>query len=61
MTEIRDINIDEAVALIDNGLGLMTSRELMSAAEMSDLLLDVRMLLMAAAEEAERPAPAPVS
>ena len=45
MTEIRDINIDEAVALIDNGLGQMTSRELMSAAEMSDLLLDVRMLL----------------
>lgn len=47
--------IDEALRLIDGGLSDLTHRELVSTDEVSDLLLDVRMLLMAAelASEAE--------
>lgn len=37
--------IDEALALIDEGLGGLTERQLVSASEMADLLLDVRSLL----------------
>ena len=37
--------ISEAMAIIDRGLGDMTHRELVSTDEVSDLLLDVRMLL----------------
>ena len=47
-TEIRDIDetvIAEALALIDRGLGDLMHRELVSTDEVSDLLLDVRMLL----------------
>jgi len=40
--------IDEAVRLIDSGLSDLMHRELVSTDEVSDLLLDVRMLLMAA-------------
>lgn len=40
--------IDEAVRLIDGGLSDLLHRELVSTDEVSDLLLDVRMLLMAA-------------
>ncbi len=35
----------EALALIDRGLGEMSDRSLMSAAEVADLLLDLRMLV----------------
>ena len=53
MTEVEapvaviDVNasIGEALALIDEGLGGMTDRQLVSTAEMTDLLLDVRALL----------------
>jgi len=48
MTETVEVNIAEAIALIDSGLGITMSRELMSAGEVTDLLLDVRMLLAAA-------------
>jgi hypothetical protein len=47
-TDIRDVDekvIAEALALIDRGLGEMMHRELVSTDEVSDLLLDVRMLL----------------
>jgi hypothetical protein len=40
--------IDEALRLIDAGLSDLLHRELVSTDEVSDLLLDVRMLLTAA-------------
>lgn len=47
MTEtIEAGQITEAVALIDRGLAQLQSRELVSSAEVSDLLLDVRSLLV---------------
>jgi hypothetical protein len=45
--------IDEAVRLIDGGLADLLHRELVSTDEISDLLLDVRMLLTAADLAAE--------
>jgi hypothetical protein len=46
MTETTELDvISEAMAIIDRGLGDMTHRELVSTDEVSDLLLDVRMLL----------------
>ena len=56
MTETEDVTgtgedgkvIDEALRLIDNGLSDLLHRELVSTDEVSDLLLDVRMLLTAA-------------
>ena len=48
MPETREItSIDEALALIDQGLGDTMHRELVSTSEVSDLLLDVRSLLRA--------------
>ena len=49
MTETVEVNVEEALALIDAGLGQTMSRELMSTSEVADLLLDVRMVLAAAA------------
>lgn len=40
--------ISEALAVIDRALGTFGSRELVSSAEVSDLLLDLRLLLMSA-------------
>lgn len=45
---IDEAIIDEAVRLIDGGLADLLHRELVSTDEVSDLLLDVRMLLTAA-------------
>ena len=46
MTETSEVEpITEAVALIDQGLGDLAERSLMSSAEVADLLLDVRGLL----------------
>ena len=39
--------IAEALTVIDRSLAELAARELVSAAEMSDLLLDLRLLLMA--------------
>lgn len=62
MTEAADITIAEALALIDQGLGLTMSRDLMSTNEVADLLLDVRSILAAApADVAETPVPAPIA
>ena len=44
-TRETDETIAEALALIDRGLGDLMHRELVSTDEVSDLLLDVRMLL----------------
>ena len=45
-TEERD-TIAEALEIIDRGLGEMFHRELVSSAEVADLLLDVRTVLTA--------------
>ena len=45
-TKDLDIQISEALALIDRGLGDMLNRELVSTDEVADLLLDVRSLLI---------------
>ncbi len=48
MTETQEQEVtavSEALALIDQGLGHLVHRELMSTTEVADLLLDVRMLL----------------
>ena len=47
-TTAHEAVIDEALRLIDTGLADLMHRELVSTDEVSDLLLDVRMLLMAA-------------
>ena len=41
----RDV-IAEALAIIDKSLGQLTHRELVSTSEVTDLLLDVRSLLV---------------
>ena len=43
--------INEALAIIDRGLGQLLHRELVSTSEASDLLLDVRSLLAGAVDE----------
>ena len=55
MTETTDVvSVADAVELIDSNLKDLQGRELVSAAEVADLLLDLRMLLVAAQVE---PAP----
>ena len=49
--------IDEALRLIDSGLSELMHRELVTTDEVSDLLLDVRMLLTAAELAAESGVP----
>jgi hypothetical protein len=39
---ISQVNMSQAMALIDAGLSQMMKRELIAAAEVTDLLLDVR-------------------
>jgi hypothetical protein len=52
MTQTKDPeSINEALALIDQGLGDLLDRELMSTNEVADLLLDVRTLLATPGEE----------
>ena len=55
MMETTDVvSVADAVELIDSNLKHLQGRELVSAAEVADLLLDLRMLLAAAQVE---PAP----
>lgn len=49
-SESQDAVIAEAITIIDQALGQMMSRELVSSGEVADLLLDVRTLLTAAPE-----------
>jgi hypothetical protein len=52
MTETKDPeSINEALALIDQGLGDLLDRELVSTNEVADLLLDVRTLLSTPSDE----------
>jgi hypothetical protein len=48
--ETQQAVIAEALAVIDQALGQMMGRELVSSGEVADLLLDVRTLLTAPAE-----------
>jgi hypothetical protein len=64
VTETLDFtSIQEALDLIDRGLGDMQHRELVSTNEVADLLLDVRLLLSAssAGTDDELPVPVPSS
>jgi hypothetical protein len=45
MTETNEAVINEALSVIDKALGQMMTRELVSAGEITDVLLDVRTLL----------------
>lgn len=45
-------SVREAIAVIDANLGVFGVRDLVSASEVSDLLLDLRQLLAAAADKA---------
>lgn len=45
--------VAEAIAVIDQALSNMVKRELVSSAEVSDLLLDVRNLLSAASRTSD--------
>lgn len=49
MTDTHDAVISEALAVIDKALGQLLQRELVSAGEITDVLLDVRTLLTAPA------------
>lgn len=49
--ETHEAVIAEAVSVIDQALGQMMSRELVSSGEVADLLLDVRTLLTAASAD----------
>ena len=49
--ESPDAVITEALAVIDQALGQMLRRELVSSNEVADVLLDVRMALTAPAAE----------
>jgi hypothetical protein len=59
MTDTTDTHdteaIDEALALIDQGLGTLLDRELVSSNEVTDLLLDVRTLLSRTSDELVSP------
>lgn len=49
MLDTRESVITEAIAVIDKALAEMLRRELVSAVEVGDLLLDLRSLLSASA------------
>ncbi len=46
MTQIVDTTLTQALELVDSGLTDLQSRELVSASEVADMLLDLRLLLM---------------
>jgi len=53
MTETTDVvSLDDALSMIDQNLRELQGRELVSASEVADLLLDLRMLLMLAPTDA---------
>jgi hypothetical protein len=50
-SEFHDAVIAEALAVIDQALGRVSNREVVSSVEVADLLLDVRTLLTAVPAE----------
>ena len=62
MTETTDaVSLDEALSMIDQNLGDLQGRELVSASEVADLLLDLRMLLTMSAADVAAVEVAPVT
>ena len=62
MTETTDaVSHDEALSMIDQNLGDLQGRELVSANEVADLLLDLRMLLTMSAADVAAVEVAPVT
>lgn len=59
-TAVPEIIISEALTVIDQALGTVQHRELVSADEVADLLLDLR-LLLASSPAAEMDAAVPVT
>ena len=59
MTEAQDVmisipeNVNEAVSIVDRALGSLLHRELVSASEVTDVLLDFRSALNKAHTEAD--------
>ena len=59
MTEAQDVtisipeNVNEAVSIVDRALGSFMHRELVSASEVTDVLLDIRSALNKAHAEAD--------
>ncbi len=59
MTEAQDVtisipeNVNEAVSIVDRALGSFMHRELVSASEATDVLLDIRSALNKAHTEAD--------
>ena len=59
MTEAQDVkisipeNVNEAVSIVDRALGSFMHRELVSASEVTDVLLDIRSALNKAHTEAD--------
>ncbi len=59
MTEAQDVtisipeNVNEAVSIVDRALGSFMHRELVSASEVTDVLLDIRSALNKAHIEAD--------
>lgn len=61
MTETLDTTtVVEALTVIDEGLARFAARELVSSSEVSDLLLDLRTVLVTAAPPAEPTVAEPV-
>jgi len=46
MTETPETTLTEALGLVDTGLAELHSREIISASQVADMLLDLRLLLM---------------
>lgn len=46
MTEVADTTLTQVLDLVDSGLSELQSRELVSASQVADMLLDLRLLLM---------------
>ena len=61
MTETTDVvSLDDALSMIDQNLRDLQGRELVSASEVADLLLDLRMLLLWAPADAATVVVAPL-
>ena len=46
MTETAETTLSQALDLIDSGLSDLQSREIVSASQVADMLLDLRLLLL---------------
>jgi len=57
MTDVADTTLTEVLDIVDTGLSDLQGRELVSASQVADMLLDLRLLLMQL-DPAEPPEPA---